>query len=205
MKTDNLNPPLANANARTRGHIGALAGSPGMIISDAEGNAVVAPEARFIGAHVYGQDSDLAFVVVSGSGNQVTNNSGGFLDYGDVVVLQTDGTITTTTTPQDTRPVGVIQQGGEDGDEISAQFAGFVGQVNTTGSVAAGDYLETSGTAGRARSGGTVRRNGSFAQALSAGPNPSALLFGVADAASVSVTGTTAGAVVKIMGIRLFR
>lgn len=188
MKTDNLNRPGESAVARTRGHVGTRAGSPGQRFLDAEGNEVTAADAKVIGAQVSGEDGELAILTITGAGQQATNNSGVTLEYGDVVVLDTDGSIITTATPQDTRPIGVVQLGGNDGDPVSVVFSGFAAQVNTTGTVLEGEYLETSATAGDART-SALRRIGSFGIALADGPNPPAMLFGVPDAAGTGVGG----------------
>lgn len=187
MKTSSIRPD--HAIAKVAGRVaGNRAGSPGIRVYDvSSGDIAPAPEIQFVGAQVSGEDGAVAIVTITGTGQQVTNAAAVALTYGDVVVLTTTGTVTTTTTAQDTRPVGVVQIGGNVGDPVSVVFSGYVAKVNTTGTVAAGDFLETSTTAGKASSGGVTRRIGSFALALAAGPNPPALLFGIPDS---SGTGT---------------
>ena len=189
MKTSNINPAGVRASDAMTGRVSPKrAGSNGPKVSDPAGNDVTAPEVVFIGATVTGEDGDVAYVNINGTGNSVINNSGITLNYGDVVVRQSDGSVTTTTTAQDTRPVGIVQRGNPDGSYVDVVFAGDVGQVNTTGTVLEGDCLETSTTAGKAQSSGTVRRTGSFGQALGDGPDPAAVLFGATDVVTSSAT-----------------
>lgn len=118
------------------------------------------------------------------------NASGGSLALGTVVIIQADGTVTTTTTPQDTSPVGVVQATTADGDQAPIILVGYAAQINTNASVTAGNYAETSTDAGEAAE-SAFRRIGSFAQFLSTGTNPSGYLFGVTDS-----SGAGAGAAV---------
>lgn len=155
-----------------RGSIGAI-----NAIDAATGDVTLAPELQFVGAGVTGEDGERAVVTITGTGNQVTNASGGPLNYGDVVAQNADGSVTTTTTPQDTRPIGVVQIGGEDGDPVVVVFSGYVAQVNTTASVTSGNYAETSAVAGQATENATPRA-GSFGRFLATGANPPARLFG---------------------------
>lgn len=183
MKTVNLTIPGEDATARTRGHKGKQAGASGIRVYDTgSGDISPAPEIEFVGATVTGEDGEVAIVTVTATGQQATNASGIVLEYGDVVVLTATGTITTTTTAQDTRPVGVVQIGGADGIPVSVVFSGYVAQVNVTASVTAGNYAETSTTAGDATE-SAIRRPGSFAVFLATGTAPSALLFGIPDSA----------------------
>src|SRR5690349_12971953 len=101
----------------------------------------------------------------SGGGGSVTgtdyeNASGVDLVAGDVVVVNSSGQITTTTTAQDTRPVGVLVDDIADGDFGAVAFAGPVDLVNVTASVTAGNYAETSTTPAQATQNAT-RRAGS--------------------------------------------
>lgn len=176
MKTANLNLPGEFSHAKVRGHIGRRAGTPGPTIYDAGGNEVTSSDITILGAGVSG-DTEMAYITIRGTGDQRTNDAGDSLTYGDVVVLQDDGTVTTTTTPQDTRPVGVVQVGGGDGQPVIVVFAGFVSRVNCTASVTAGYYGETSSTAGSATDNATVR-TGSFCQFLESSATPAAYLFG---------------------------
>ena len=178
------NPSYDRAASVARGHVGRRAGTAGPTLYDAAGNEVTSSDVTFVGASVSG-DGDMAYVSVSGTGDAATNNSGGDLVYGDVVVLDSDGTVTTTTTAQDTRPVGVVQIGGGDGDAIQVVFSGFVEQVNCTASVTAGAYGETSTTAGDATENATLR-TGSFCQFLASSATPAAYLFGSPKTTTVS-------------------
>lgn len=153
------------------------AGASGHTTSDAQGNEVTAPETRVIGATVSGEDGAIAYVTISGTGSEHINSSGGDLVYGDVVVRQADGSVTTTTTPQDTRPVGVVQLGAGDGDPVLVVWQGRVEQMNTTASVTAGNYCETSSTGGDATENATIRA-GSFGTFLEDSVDPPAMLFG---------------------------
>lgn len=115
-------------------------------------------------------------------GQPYTNNAGVTLAVGTVVVI--DGTtVILTTMPQDTRPVGVVIVAGVHGSEVVVQTAGKVDLVTVTAAVSAGTYAETSTTAGAATESAT-RRAGSFGVFLTAGTAPSALLFGIPDAAT---------------------
>ncbi len=174
------NPAPAHTEGIERGHTGATrAGTPGTTFADTSGNEVTAPTAQLIGGQVSGQDGDTAYLTISGTGSgSLTNNSGDVLAYGDVVVLDTDGSVTTTVIEQDPRPAGVVQIGGGDGDPVAVVFAGFVEQINCVESVASGAYGETSATAGDAQSNPTIRQ-GSFCQFTSDGETPSAYLFGL--------------------------
>lgn len=99
-----------------------------------------------------------------------TNGSGGALVQGDVVVFHatTAGTVLTTTTVGDTRAGGVVLPSAGIANPGTGDVAvlGRIAVVKVTGTVAIGDYLQTSATAGRAQAGST----GAFAQALSANP-----------------------------------
>lgn len=126
-----------------------------------------------------------------GSVGQVENGAGADLTAGTVVVLAADGTFTTTTTAQDTRPVGVVLDDIAAGDFGPVAWSGPVALVNVTAAVTAGYYAETSTTAGQATQNAT-QRAGSFGYFTSSGTSPSAFLSGGASAAtgsSSSITG----------------
>jgi hypothetical protein len=115
------------------------------------------------------------------------NNTGAALAVGDVVVMDSsaDVAVTTTTTAQDTRIVGIVQDtiaAGAVGPVLTGGFAAF---VNVTASVTRGYYAETSTTAKKATE-NITRRSGSFGIFLSAGTTPAALLFGGGDAVGAS-------------------
>lgn len=107
---------------------------------------------------------------------ELENDTGAALAEGDVVVVKSNGKLGTTTTAQDTRPVGVCLDDVDAGDLGPVQFFGPVDLVNVTAAVTAG-YAETSTTAKKATESAT-RRQGSFAFFTSAGTAPSAFLFG---------------------------
>lgn len=116
-----------------------------------------------------------------------TNDSGATLGIGDVVVI-VGTTAVTTTTAQDTRPVGVVIGGGADGETVTVQTAGYVALVNVTAAVTADFYAETSTTAAKATE-SVTRRIGSFGIYLTGGTTPSLLLFGMPDSAGTGVGG----------------
>jgi hypothetical protein len=128
--------------------------------------------------------------VVLGPGSSLVkhfdNNALVDLALGDVVVIE-NGAVITTTTPQDTRPVGVVQVDTAAGDQAPVILVGYAPQINTTASVTSGNYAETSSTAGQANESAT-RRIGSFAQFLSTGTNPDGYLFGVTDSSGAAAT-----------------
>lgn len=182
------NPNVEKARDTTLGRTHARRASRGQLHTDSDGGEVIAPTTQYIGATVDGEDGETAYITINGAGQNATNDSGITLVYGDVVVLDTDGTIITTTTAQDTRPVGVVQVGGANGDDVAVVFSGYVAQVNTTASVTAGYYAETSTTAGDATASAT-RRTGSFGIVLATQQNPPALLFGIPDSSPAIVSG----------------
>lgn len=196
MRASNVNQPGERSHGIVRGHVGlGRAGSTGVDVADQQGNAIAdATRLELVGLMAsQGATPRSAVLTATGTGQQALNASGGDLVYGDIVVLDSDGTVTTTTTAQDTRPVGVVQIGGQDDALVSVVFSGYVAQANTTGTVTAGDYLESSTSAGDAKSGGTIRRTGSFALALGANPNPPAILFGVPDSGESTAGGGGGG------------
>jgi hypothetical protein len=86
---------------------------------------------------------------------RVINNSGGDLEAGDLVVpditFDGNGVTTTTTAASTASPVGVVLDGGADGDQIVVVWSGVLGFVNDGAETSAdGDYLFTSTTAGAA-------------------------------------------------------
>lgn len=112
----------------------------------------------------------------SASKNQeqaLTNRSGGSLTHGDVVVLDTsaDNSVTTTTTEASTDFLGIAATGTDGASTIGDQSEGRFVQsglvvVNTTGTVARGDYLGTSGTVKLAKSLGASPAKGAFGRAI---------------------------------------
>lgn len=112
----------------------------------------------------------------SASKNQeqsLINRSGGSLTHGDVVVLDTsaDNSVTTTTTEASTDFLGIAATGTDGASTIGDQSEGRFVQsglmvVNTTGTVARGDYLGTSGTVKLAKSLGASPKKGAFGRAI---------------------------------------
>lgn len=112
----------------------------------------------------------------SASKNQeqaLTNRSGESLTHGDVVVLNTsaDNSVTTTTTEASTDFLGIAATGTDGASTIGDQSEGRFVQsglvvVNTTGTVARGDYLGTSGTVKLAKSLGASPVKGAFGRAI---------------------------------------
>lgn len=104
--------------------------------------------------------------------NKLTNKSGGTVDQYRVVVLDTsnDSSFTTTTTERDNGVVGVVDEnGGISSDSLGIVVNFGIVNVEVTGSVSRGDWLITSTTAGKAKSGGTTDSSNSFGIALEAG------------------------------------
>lgn len=81
----------------------------------------------------------------------LTNNSGGALNAGDVVIQDTttDDGIVTTTTEGDETVVGVIVVGGANGTTVLAKNAGEVDVNKIAGTANRGDHIYTSTTAGQ--------------------------------------------------------
>lgn len=119
------------------------------------------------------------------------NNTGGALEDGDVVVLDPTGIrlINTTTTPADILAIGVVRDVRAVGPfaaaaETPVMLLGSNATVKVTGAVAAGDYLQTSASAGEAESAGVTMAEGSFAIAETAFAGPgsgevAAFIFGI--------------------------
>ena len=87
-----------------------------------------------------------------------TNQSGGALSQGDVVIWTTGG-VTTTTTEADPKVASSVAIGGADGETVWLYVPGFAMRVNVVASVdniAPGARLVTSTTAGSAREAETV-------------------------------------------------
>lgn len=178
---------LSHATDVWRGRaLGTRAAARGIWVEDDLGNEILAAEVRFRRSVVTEDpdDSNVAIVDFGGAGvdggsasgsgiTQMLNNSGADLALYDVVVVDetADDAVTTTTTPQDTRIVGVVQAAIADGETGPVLFSGWTPGVRTDGPVTRGDYLETSTTPGAATTNPT-RRAGSFA-VLTTGGDPS--------------------------------
>ena len=114
----------------------------------------------------------------------ISNQSGGFLAYGTVVIVDTANALafTTTSTPGylDGR-IGVVLDVGGIADTLPGliAFSGFIPQINLDGSAAIGDLVKTSSTPGEGTPHNAPFVSGDFAQVLETGTTPSALLFGI--------------------------
>jgi hypothetical protein len=98
--------------------------------------------------------------------NLVINNSGGTLSQGQWVIhdnTTVDSVITTSTAAQAETPVGMVLEGGADGEEILVAWEGILPGGVYTGSPAADEYLYTSTTPGSADSDAALTE-GAFAQ-----------------------------------------
>jgi hypothetical protein len=115
----------------------------------------------------------------------LTNKSGGSVAAGDVVIVDTtnNDAFTTTTSAAVTKVVGIAQATIASNAIGPVAIEGYVPLVNTTASVTRGNYLETSTTVKKAVDNAT-RHAGSFAQILTGGTTPDAILFGVPDSGS---------------------
>lgn len=119
------------------------------------------------------------------------NNTGGALEDGDVVVIDPTGIrlINTTTTPADILAIGVVRDVNTAGPfadqaETPVMLLGSNATVKVTGAIAAGDYLQTSASAGEAESAGATPSDGSFAVAETAFAGPgsgtvAAFIYGI--------------------------
>jgi hypothetical protein len=186
VKVSNVDRPGPHSDGIVRGQTGRRAAAIGVRWTDSAGNDFgPSPDVEVIGADLSETDEGVR-LSFSGSVQGFPSDNGSVVDIGEVIIIQTDGTIADTTTPQDTRPVGIVQRSTDDGFIAPVLFAGYVLQVNTTGTVNEGDYLETSASAGLAQANAS-RRTGSFAVALGDGPNPPALMFGIPDSSDSAV------------------
>lgn len=111
------------------------------------------------------------------------NNSGVDVFVGDIVIVDTTGddSFTTTTTAGFTGMVGVCAKAIVAGEIGRVITAGFVDFVNVTASVTRGHYAKTSTTAQMATDAGASRTSGGFGIFLSGGTKPDAYLFGMPD------------------------
>ncbi len=125
------------------------------------GGIVSAPNPAAVVQQFVNADASLAFIA------------------GDVVVITSAGVVSTTTA-QDTRPIGVVLDDIAVGDTGPVQTSGYTPFVHVTASVTANDYAETSTTA-KAATQNATRRKGSFGIYLSSGTTPDAMLFGSSD------------------------
>ncbi len=112
----------------------------------------------------------------------LTNNSGGDLLKGDVVIV--DSTLelaftTTTTAAYADGKVGVLEDDIPDGELGMVVFSGEVSQINLSASASLGDKVSTHTVAGQAARHASPRVEGDFAEVLDTGTNPPALLWGM--------------------------
>lgn len=104
----------------------------------------------------------------------LTNRSGGALSKYAVVVVDTanDSSFTTTTTERDDSVVGVVWAASIANNAAGmVVLRGSVAEIEVTGAISRGDFLITSTTAGKAKSGGTSDAGGAFGLALEGGTN----------------------------------
>lgn len=102
-------------------------------------------------------------------GGARTNNSGGTLTIGDVVVQDTTGDeyVTTTTIVGDLDVCGVIIEGGADGEIVRVAAVDKV-KINVDGATTRGQWLKTSSTAKKATPVNNYE-DGCFARVVEAG------------------------------------
>lgn len=191
MKTSNVEPHGLHATAATRGQRSALAaGSKGMMWRDASTESVgQIRDMTVYGLEFIDHEDGTGELHVGGPGGVVDpggdtggdgtgaasvpiymlNNSGVNLDQGAVVVVDdtADNAVTRTTTAGSTLIVGIVQEPIEAGAIGPVLFNGYAGEVEVTGTVVRGDYLETSTTAGVAQASAT-REAGTFGVATAA-------------------------------------
>jgi hypothetical protein len=111
-----------------------------------------------IGTHYHvnsaliGPDSSGGETGISGLVRNFINNSGGDLELGDVVGIDTSGDdfVTLTNTPADMSVIGVVSGNGPftNGSAVPVLVNGYHGFVKITGAIARGDYLQASSTPG---------------------------------------------------------
>ena len=131
---------------------------------------------------IYEQDSGNVAVKlanVSELGNvtltqRLYNFTGGTLNVGDVVIMDTSimDTVATTTAPKDLRVLGTAAETiGNMAYGLFNVVSGSIAYITIVGTVAVGDWLSASSTVKKAFSVGPVRERGAFAVALSSGTN----------------------------------
>lgn len=111
------------------------------------------------------------------------NKSGGTLAYGDVgvVSLSNATAVTTTTTASyiSGLVVVVVDKAGIINNDIGLfAYSGAVEQINLASSASVGDLISTHTVAGQGQRHSAPMVQGDFAQALTTGTSPSAILFG---------------------------
>ena len=104
------------------------------------------------------------------------NNTGADIVEGSVVVVLADGTVQRASTLNDPRPTGVTLDYIENGETGQVAFGGPVDLVLVTASVTAGQYGQTSATAGQAQV--TTGPATAFCMFTTTGTSPEAFLWG---------------------------
>jgi len=115
-----------------------------------------------------------ANVPAHGSIGLWTNQSGGALGIGAVVIQNGDRQFDTTTTADDLDVVGVLTEAVANTEEGRLRHQGYHPSVIVEGAVVAGQFLRTSTTAGAAEDAGTIPTEGVFGMALTAAAGPGA-------------------------------
>ncbi len=110
-------------------------------------------------------------------GYEYTNQSGGSLAAGDVVVLDTSNatSVTTTTTANDSDAFGVVIVGGAAAAAVQVITEGYVPLVTLDGAASIGDFLFTDTVAKQGTPSATFG-TGAFGRALSASSTPPAIV-----------------------------
>ena len=105
---------------------------------------------------------------------QLTNKSGGLLEYGDVVVIDKTNplSVTTTNAYYNEDVIGAIKVGGADDELVTIQYAGIIDIKVNSAVVNIGDNIYTSSTVGRAYA-TAFGWPGTFAKALTSKPSGS--------------------------------
>ena len=116
------------------------------------------------------------------------NNTGADIVEGSVVVVVADGTVQRASTLNDPRPTGVTLDYIENGETGQVAFGGPVELVLVTASVTAGQYGQTSTTAGQAQV--TTGPASAFCMFTSSGTSPEAFLWGGRGGGGVGGGGT---------------
>ena len=102
---------------------------------------------------------------------QLTNRSGGVLEYGDVVVIDKTNplSVTTTDVAYNEDVIGVIKVGGANNEPITIQYAGIIDVKISTYAVNVGDNIYTENQFGLAYA-TSYAWPGAFAKALTSKP-----------------------------------
>lgn len=103
---------------------------------------------------------------------QLTNRSGGVLEYGDVVVIDKTNplSVTTTNITYNEDVIGVVKVGGADEEQVTIQYAGVIDVRISTYAVNVGDNIYTDNQYGLAYA-TSYGWPGAFAKALSSKPS----------------------------------